>query len=721
LASLQHVTAILSAFPRLAAGSVFVIFGRAHQLVLPHPANPDQGTQWIPKLSGGGALELVLSRVDEPAQRVCLRYEVYPEQGRISVADPDSWLVADYNPTTVLAGNNVLPVTIADGETGEIDEVPSSQPHFLITVYRLAFDLLGQLAQQAGLISGEVFSPQTLQAIQDGDVHVTRSQWAGYLPTDVPAFLQMLVVLYEQTIGHGQGIIQLATHLGLTFTRYPPQSNRPLTGLMLQRRQGNKLQYSLSFYDKAARVAQMRQGRTLTRMEDITIRRHVRFDVTVHSTGVLTLVGAAIRSLRQLLQKRPKYFRKFARRFLNEAPRPTVWWLERAVWILAHTTTPDHARQSFGCWLIPQMLRDVLRLDSIASFTAAHLQALLQKKDRIVAAWRRTERLEDDWAGALAQVAHCSKAWIYARRKQLLATHSIDIAFPFAFYRDLVFFGPNSLTPPKVRAALNAALARGDAASNLRLRQQAVKDFDRRRLSIVGASLSRPLLAMSPKVAIPPPTQGDHDQLSQDLSTLPRVAPRRPDVAPAAVGGSEARPRALNLSGGASAAVSDQRPEVLDVATPATPVAKPSGWHQKANAPSAHCLTMLGGSSRSGPSRGQPAPRDWPPGRGDVTAPAKKTLQFWPLPQLRLSLGFAAGQVSESSSATQRKQVVLHSARRDPPMVCQGRVIKLRRRLLWHDVPQPEPRKACCVCPAWQCNLVQSDTRPRPSEASAVA
>jgi hypothetical protein len=92
LTSLQHVTAILSAFPRLAASTIFIIYGRAHQLVLPHPANPDQGTQWIPKLSGGGTLELVLSRVDEPAQRVCLKYEVYPEQGIINVTDPDASL-----------------------------------------------------------------------------------------------------------------------------------------------------------------------------------------------------------------------------------------------------------------------------------------------------------------------------------------------------------------------------------------------------------------------------------------------------------------------------------------------------------------------------------------------------------------------------------------------------------------------------------------------------
>ena len=45
---------------------------------------------------------------------------------------PQSWLVADFNPTTIPTGNNVLPATIADPETGEIDDIPSSSPRFLM-------------------------------------------------------------------------------------------------------------------------------------------------------------------------------------------------------------------------------------------------------------------------------------------------------------------------------------------------------------------------------------------------------------------------------------------------------------------------------------------------------------------------------------------------------------------------------------------------------------
>jgi hypothetical protein len=499
-ASLQAVTAILAQLASLPSGKVFIIYGDAHELVPPHPANPGQGTRWFPDLSEGGMLNLVLARVDEPAQQVHIEYEAYKQQGEIGVDEPTSWLGVGFNPTTIPTGNNVLPVTIADPATGEFDEVPSSSPRLLTAAYRMGLHLLPELARQAGLTNGDLFSDRTLQAIKDGDVHVTRSQWAAYLPADVLVFLQLLVVLYDQTIAHKSEIIQLAKHLGFTFSRFPKTG--PLTGVMLEKYQGNKKQYSITFYNKAAEVARMRQGRTLTRREATIVRDYVRLDVTVHSAGALTFAGEAQRRLPQLLKRWPKYLdAASAQRFLNEQPLSQVWWLERTVGILSHTTT-DFSRQSFGSWLIPKMLREVLKLNTIAGFTAADLDVMLRQDQPVVAAWCKTEQAEDDWAGALAQAVGCSKGWVYAQRKSLLAQYHIDIALPFAFYRDLVFFGPNSLTKPKVRAALNAALARGDAATNLRLRQKAVTDFDRRRITVVGGTVRSPPLLMSPKVAI---------------------------------------------------------------------------------------------------------------------------------------------------------------------------------------------------------------------------
>ena len=490
---------------------------------------------------------------------MCPRYEVYPEQGQIGLDDPTSWLVADFNPTTILTGNNVLPATVADPETGEFTEIPSSQPSFLITAYRMGFDLLGQLAEQAGLVSGDLISLRTWQAIEDGDVHVARGQWAGYLPADVPEFLQLLDVLYNQTIAHKKAIIQLATHLGLEFTPYPPTGR--LTGVKLVKHQGSKRQYSVSFYDKAVHVAQMRQGRTLTKIEAETVRRHVRVDITVHSAGVLTLVGEARRRLPQLLAARPKYLdAKSAQRFLTEPPRPTVWWLERAIWILSLTTTNDHSRRSFGSWLVPEMLREVLRLDCITGFTTANLHDVLRQKDKVVAAWRRTERFEDDWAGALAQAAQCSKGWVYERRKQLLSSYKIDIALPFSFYRDLIFYGPNSLTKPQDRAALNAALARGDAATNLRLRQQAAKDFDRKRIGVVGAAVRAPALLMSPKVAIEAkPLTDDQPVVGRPVRSVAQLELNLGAVNVwGSVGAKGNSPGAVNLRGGAHAGARGQ-------------------------------------------------------------------------------------------------------------------------------------------------------------------
>ena len=554
--SLQTVTAVLAQFPRLPPGAVFIICGRAHQLVLPHPANPQRGTRWTPDMAGGGKLDLVLARVAQPAQWVHLTYHAYAEQGEIGLDGPTSWLVADCNPTTILTGNNVLPATIADPQTGEIDELPSSSPRFLSAAYRLGLSLLADLARQAGLIRGELFSRQTLRAIQDGDVHVTRFQEAAYLPCHALAFLQLLVVLYEQTIAHKNGIIQLAKHLRFRFTRYPKTG--PVNGVMLEKDQGNKKQYSISFYDKAVEVARMRQGRTLTPIEEAIVHCHVRLDITVHSAGILTLVGEARRRLPQLLKRHPKYLdAQSAHRFLTEPPRPTVWFLERTIGILSHTTTPDCSRRSFGSWLLPQMLRDVLKLDTIARFTVADLQALSQQADPVVAAWLQAEHAEDDWAGALARAAGCSEGWVYERRKWLLTKYQIDIKIPFAYYRDLVFYGPNSLTKPKVRAALNAALARGDAATNIRLRQKAAKDFERQRITVVGGTVRSPPLSMSPKVAVKStPGTPDHPAVGRPV---PWLAPRSRGLGAvkvrrsliAAKGNS---PGALHLSGGPHAA-----------------------------------------------------------------------------------------------------------------------------------------------------------------------
>jgi hypothetical protein len=198
---------------------------------------------------------------------------------------------------------------------------------------------------------------------------------------------------------------------------------------------------------------------------------------------------------------------------------------------------------------------------------------------------------------------------VYERRKQLLAKYKIDIAWPFAFYRDLVFYGPHSLTPPQQRAALNAALARGDAATHLRLRQRAVKDFDRRRLDVVGATARAPALLMSPKVATERKAVAQPDQPGVGRA-IQSVAPRAPAADAVKARGLGRPPGALNLSGHPPAAA---RGPGADVA-PARPVTKPSERHEQARRPVR--LHRPVPPASSGRGLGKPAPGQSGPSRG---------------------------------------------------------------------------------------------------------
>src|SRR5271165_292408 len=58
-------------------------------------------------------------------------------------------LITEFNPTTMLAGNNVHPAAIVDPKTGALSEYPSSHPETMRQIYRLGFDLLEELHQQA--------------------------------------------------------------------------------------------------------------------------------------------------------------------------------------------------------------------------------------------------------------------------------------------------------------------------------------------------------------------------------------------------------------------------------------------------------------------------------------------------------------------------------------------------------------------------------------------
>ncbi len=495
-----------SEFDRISAGlqaicdpsqdHLFMILGRAHKVVPTRPADRSKGTSWRPGADGGGEAQIVLYRVDQPAQRVRLDYKLVRAAGDGSTS---GWLTADCNPTTILAGNNVHPATIADPEIGDIRAYPSSDLTVMRKMHRLGFNLLEDLCQQVMSADRPLFHPDTRALIDSGAIHLIRVQWCAYLPTtDVPRFLQRLTALTGHHISRGKGLIHLADHLGFSFEPHKHERKKTddLTGVTLKKKHGNKPLWSLVFYDKQKRIADMKQGKTLAPAELATIRENVRFDITAHSEGVIAIVKAARNRLRRMLKRgivRPG--NGWIRRFLSAEVKPTVWWLERAILILSHRLEQRVlVRRSFAKWLVPYMINDTLRLDVITGFTRGDFHRLVALEDKVAVAWRAVETAEPKgWAARLAKKAGRSVQTVYTRQKDWLKEYGIDIAVPHAFYRDLLFFGPASLTQPRHRSDLINAVRERNGGDAIRLHERAARDFDRWRTEDVGATIkSRP-------------------------------------------------------------------------------------------------------------------------------------------------------------------------------------------------------------------------------------
>ena len=433
-------------------GTVFVIAGRAVSLVCPCRADPKRGTRLLDEPKGGGcAARLVFSCQNEPNQWITIEYvgvKIDPSARNVQYA-----LEVEFNPTTILTGNNVFPVVIANPATGELYDSPSSSWGYLAIIHRLGFDFLSELNEQV-FPGSKSLSSETRSSIVRGDFRIVRAQWCVYFDTPkVSLFLQLCAVLFGHTIASKNGIVQLATHLGFRFDIYTDPKTNLVTGVMLRKMRGDEVIYSLVFYNKAKKIAKMRQGKTLSDIETDTVRNAVRFDMTAHPEGLAQILADARRHLRKLRADDPEVLSpQVPDEFLDEEPAPTAWWLQRAIFVLSHRIIPGQIkRKSFARWLVPKMLHDVLRLDSIATFSSKGFHKLGHLNDPVAAGWSSIQNFDPDtWAGQLATLSGCRKSTIYNRRKQWLEEYHIDIALPFAFYRDLLVFGPQSLTATEI-------------------------------------------------------------------------------------------------------------------------------------------------------------------------------------------------------------------------------------------------------------------------------
>jgi hypothetical protein len=474
-----------------------LVSGQAHGILPGSSAGGDSRSFCNLRTDGGCEGRIVLAPLEpgNRSQRISLNFKLVKGQR------DQGWLTLSFNSTTIIAGDNVHPAMIPDPDTSEIVGWPSSSLAVVGLFFRLGFLVSESLFQQMTGSGRRLFDPPTWARIEEGAMHVVRTQFCAYLPSpNVSEDLKGLTVLYGQTIATGKGIINLATLRGLRFEKtYTDPHTHEVESVLVVKTQGKKSMISADFYNKDARSRDVRQRKGLSDSKAATVDENVRVDITLHSLGVKAVVRQARMRLKQMSKEAQALMTRISpEEFLSGEPQSTVWALERAIWILS--VDPQDGkffRRSFADWLVPYVLQDVLRLDVITKFTVDGYEEFLQLNDKIAVAWRTARPADvNRWAEALAKKANVTVQTVYNRQAAWRKRYGIDIALPNAFYRDALYFGASSVSKPKDRAATLAAQSDGDGDELLRLRNQAALDFDRLRREGVGAMIRAPLHLM---------------------------------------------------------------------------------------------------------------------------------------------------------------------------------------------------------------------------------
>jgi len=264
-------------------------------------------------------------------------------------------------------------------------------------------------------------------------------------------------------------------------------------------------------------------------------------------------------------------------------------------------------RQSFAYWLAPYILQEVLYLDVIACCTWSKFCEFLRVQDPVAVAWRNSTDIDDDWAGRLAAASGLSKTTVYQRQEKWRGELLVDIKIPYPYYRDLFFYGPNSVYSPEDRTAHNEAVEHNRDEDAMRLRRSAIKNFQGGRIGVLGAAIqSSPILP----VTRPTPAQLESPDklgldlidtdLDEDIIDIPAKPQQVPPV-PAKAGKGPRRPEAF--------AAGSQTASSLAPGQAPSKAGKGSQGFQRAglNAPSSTPLRSPSAPARS--SKGGKGPR----------------------------------------------------------------------------------------------------------------
>ena len=302
-------------------GTIVMWCGRPHTFVPQHYANPDKGTQLIGRAGAERAAQIVLAPVDQPAQHLYAKFAVIPN-GKAAPGDPPFFLECEGNPTTLIAGNNVLPVTSRNATSQKLERYPSSAHGMMTTLNRVLFRFLEEVAVQVTGNTAGLFAPATRRSIDSGDFAVVHIQWCCYLRADPSRFLRVLVAMFAPPMATDVGFSSLARQMKLQFSYETDERSTRVKSALLERLHGKNNAWSATAYNKRARVGQMRQGKTLDSDEEELIDNHVRFDMTAHRPAILEIIGDAKRFLEHCRETFPTFLEHSrTKEFLSQTPR----------------------------------------------------------------------------------------------------------------------------------------------------------------------------------------------------------------------------------------------------------------------------------------------------------------------------------------------------------------------------------------------------------------
>lgn len=356
------------------------------------------------------------------------------------------------NPTTIVNGNNISPIRFEG----------LSRFHENLMFYKIGFHLLESIFPFK-------FSKTVRKKLVLGDFRTPNTQLTLLFGTEQKDIdIGLLCGLYCSRAADRGKSVALGEYLG--FSTNNPYKG--LTGVFLSKKQGNNPYLTVNVYDKKQSVANKKQGKTLTVFESEIVDKTLRFDITLHSAFLESMIKEAKKRLRELIKIDKRFNKLVGHRqhsFITVGfdgienketthKDVTAYRICRAMQILSLNIVDGKIVNSgFSSWLIDVVFDKELRLIPILEYQQDSLDKELkptkkEKEDgRLRKRFDKVKHLLDYWRtyegfdilSDYQEAFKVSKVDFYRYRRTLKERISIDVSIPYMYWIDLALLSSN--------------------------------------------------------------------------------------------------------------------------------------------------------------------------------------------------------------------------------------------------------------------------------------